>query len=161
MTSGGDEPAGLELLPRLAGLWSGPATMTPLGTFKLMNMDVRAASGQVLFSARGPRRDEQPALRLRGRGPGGRADAGLSQRRLLPRAPARLADGKLVEHEGEALVALLLDDAQGCDYIDARWTFSAADALVFDVKVKGQAARVLGRRRARRARPAGPVPRPT
>ena len=50
MTSGGDEVAGLELLPRLAGLWSGPATMTPLGTFPLMNMDLRAASGQVLFA---------------------------------------------------------------------------------------------------------------
>ena len=49
-TTSNDEVAGLDLLPRLAGLWSGPATMTPLGTFKRMNMDLRAASGQVLFA---------------------------------------------------------------------------------------------------------------
>ena len=49
-TGGSDTPAGLELMQRLAGLWTGPATMTPLGTFARMNMDLRAASAQVLFS---------------------------------------------------------------------------------------------------------------
>jgi hypothetical protein len=135
MTSGGDEVAGLELLPRLAGLWSGPATMTPLGTFKLMNMDLRAASGQVLFA---------------------RADLdALNSLRFAFEVEAPGGAPTLVYRNGGYFLGLLRDSrtalveqgedswrfcstgAQGCDYIDARWTFSGADALVFDVKVKG------------------------
>lgn len=127
--------AGLELMPRLAGLWSGPATMTPLGTFPLMNMDIRAASSQVLFSRADL--DEQNSLRFafEVEAPGG--------------APT------LVYRNGGYFLGLLRDSRtalveqgadswrfcstgpQGCDYIDARWSFSGADALVFDVKVKG------------------------
>lgn len=133
--SGGDEVAGLELLPRLAGLWSGPATMTPLGTFKLMNMDLRAASGQVLFA---------------------RADLdALNSLRFAFEVEAPGGAPTLVYRNGGYFLGLLRDSrtalveqggdswrfcstgAQGCDYIDARWTFSGADALVFDVKVKG------------------------
>lgn len=130
------EVAGLELLPRLAGLWSGPATMTPLGTFPLMNMDIRAASSQVLFSRADL--DEQNSLRFafEVEAPGG--------------APT------LVYRNGGYFIGLLRDsrtalveqgaDAwrfcstgpQGCDYIDARWSFTGADALIFDVKVKGK-----------------------
>lgn len=33
---------GLALLDHLAGLWSGPATQTPLGDFPMMNVDFRA-----------------------------------------------------------------------------------------------------------------------
>jgi hypothetical protein len=135
MTSGGDEVAGLELLPRLAGLWSGPATMTPLGTFQLMNMDLRAASGQVLFA---------------------RADLdALNSLRFAFEVEAPGGAPTLVYRNGGYFLGLLRDSrtalveqgadswrfcstgAQGCDYIDARWTFSGADALVFDVKVKG------------------------
>src|SRR5450432_1797330 len=32
---------GVELLAKLPGLWSGPATMTPLGIFPQMNFDLR------------------------------------------------------------------------------------------------------------------------
>ncbi len=135
MSSGGDEVAGLELLPRLAGLWSGPASMTPLGTFNMMNMDLRAASGQVLFA----RADLDPLNSLRFafevEAPGG-----------VPTLVYRnggyflglLRDSRtaLVE-QGEDSWRFCFTGAQGCDYIDARWTFSGADALVFDVKVKG------------------------
>lgn len=135
MSSGGDEVAGLELLPRLAGLWSGPASMTPLGTFQMMNMDLRAASGQVLFA----RADLDPLNSLRFafevEAPGG-----------VPTLVYRnggyflglLRDSRtaLVE-QGEDSWRFCFTGAQGCDYIDARWTFSGADALVFDVKVKG------------------------
>lgn len=131
----GDEVAGLELLPRLAGLWSGPASMTPLGTFQLMNMDLRAASGHVLFA---------------------RADLdALNSLRFAFEVEAPGGAPTLVYRNGGYFLGLLRDSrtalveqgedswrfcstgAQGCDYIDARWTFSGADALVFDVKVKG------------------------
>jgi len=134
-STGGDMVAGLELLPRLAGLWSGPATMTPLGTFPLMNMDLRAASGQVLFS---------------------RADLdALNSLRFAFEVEAPGGTPTLVYRNGGYFLGMLRDSrtalveqgedswrfcstgAQGCDYIDARWTFSGGDALVFDVKVKG------------------------
>jgi len=134
-TTGGDAVAGLELLPRLAGLWSGPATMTPLGAFPLMNMDLRAASGQVLFS----RADLDALNSLRFafevEAPGGTPT-------LVYRNGGYflgiLRDSRtaLVE-QGEASWRFCSTTAQGCDYIDARWTFSGPDALVFDVKVKG------------------------
>lgn len=134
-STGGDAVAGLELLSRLAGLWSGPATMTPLGTFKLMNMDLRAASGHVLFA---------------------RADLdALNSLRFAFEVEAPGGAPTLVYRNGGYFIGLLRDSrtalveqgedswrfcstgVQGCDYIDARWTFSGADALVFDVKVKG------------------------
>lgn len=132
----GDMVAGLELLARLSGLWSGPASMTPLGTFPVMNMDLRAASGQVLFA---------------------RADLdALNSLRFAFEVEAPGGAPTLVYRNGGYFLGLLRDSrtalveqggdswrfcstgAQGCDYIDARWTFSGADALVFDVKVKGK-----------------------
>ena len=135
MTSGGDEVAGLELLPRLAGLWSGPATMTPLGTFKLMNMDLRAASGQVLFA----RADLDALNSLRFafevEAPGG-APTLVYRNGGYFLGMLRDSRTALVE-QGEDSWRFCSTGAQGCDYIDARWTFSGGDALVFDVKVKG------------------------
>lgn len=135
-STGGDMVTGLELLPRLAGLWSGPASMTPLGTFPQMNMDLRAASGQVLFA---------------------RADLdALNSLRFAFEVEAPDGAPTLVYRNGGYFLGLLRDSrtalveqggdswrfcstgAQGCDYIDARWTFSGGDALVFDVKVKGK-----------------------
>lgn len=134
-TTGGEEVAGLELLPRLAGLWSGPVTMTPLGTFPLMNMDVRAASGQVLFSRADL--DEQNSLRF-----AFEVEAQDGAPTLVYRNGGYflglLRDSRtaLVEHDADSW-RFCSTGAQGCDYIDARWIFSGADALVFDVKVKG------------------------
>lgn len=134
-TTGGDAVAGLELLPRLAGLWSGPATMTPLGTFKLMNMDMRAASGQVLFS----RADLDALNSLRFafeiEAPGG-APTLVYRNGGYFLGMLRDSRTALVEQGGDSW-RFCSTSAQGCDYIDARWTFSGPDALVFDVKVKG------------------------
>ena len=134
-SSGGDEVAGLELLPRLAGLWSGPVTMTPLGTFKPMNMDLRAASGQVLFS----RADLDALNSLRFsfavEAPGG-APTLVYRNGGYFLGLLRDSRTALVE-QGEDSWRFCFTGAQGCGYIDARWTFSGADALVFDVKVKG------------------------
>lgn len=131
-------PAGLELMQRLAGLWTGPATMTPLGTFARMNMDVRAASGQVLFSRADL--DEMNSLRF-----AFELEAPDGETTLVYRNGGyflgilRDSRTKLVEHDAEAAsYRFCSTDAQGCDYIDARWSFSAADSLVFDVKVKGK-----------------------
>jgi hypothetical protein len=132
-TSGEEEVAGLELLPRLAGLWTGSAMMTPLGTIPLMNMDVRAASGQVLFS----RADFDASNSLRfafgveehGSGPALVYRNGGYFLGLLRDSRARL-----VEHTGESWRFCSVD--RGCEYIDARFTLAAEDRLILDVKVK-------------------------
>ncbi len=135
-TGGSDTPAGLELMQRLAGLWTGAATMTPLGTFARMNMDIRAASGQVLFSRADL--DEMNNLRF-----AFELEAPDGETTLVYRNGGyflgllRDSRTRLVEHAADSY-RFCSTGAQGCDYIDARWTFSAADALIFDVKVKGQ-----------------------
>ena len=137
-TTGSDAAVGLELLPRLAGLWSGPVTMTPLGTFARMNVDMRAASGEVLFGR--VDLDASNSLRFAFEIEAPDGEATLVYRNggyfigLL-----RDSRTKLVEHDVAAGTwRFCSTDAQGCDYIDARWNFTAADALIFNVKVKGQ-----------------------
>lgn len=135
-TSGGEQGvAGIELAQRLSGLWSGPATMTPLGAFPLMNMDLRAASGHVLFG----RVDLDAANNLRfafevedhGSGPvlvyrnGGYFLGILRDSRAV-----------LVEHSG-SMWRFCSTSAQGCDYIDARFSFDGDDRVILDVDVKG------------------------
>lgn len=134
-TGGGADVGGLDMMPRLVGLWSGPASMTPLGTFPQMNMDVRAASDHVLFARADL--DEDNSLRFA----------------FEIEAP----DGgpTLVYRNGGYFLGLLRDSRaalveetedswrfcstlpQGCDYIDATFTFSGETDLVFDAKVKG------------------------
>jgi hypothetical protein len=133
-TTGEDGVAGLELMQRLAGLWSGPASMTPLGTFPLMNMDVRAASGQVLFSR--VDLDANNSLRFafevedHGSGPvlvyrnGGYFLGLLRDSRAL-----------LTEHTDSSW--RFCSATQGCDYIDATFSFDGDDHVILDVKVKG------------------------
>lgn len=136
-TSGGEQGvAGIELTQRLAGLWSGPATMTPLGSFPLMNMDFRAASGRVLFG----RVDLDAANNLRfafeiedhGSGPvlvyrnGGYFLGILRDSRAV-----------LVEHDASTW-RFCSASAQGCEYIDARFMFEGDDKVVLDVDVKGK-----------------------
>jgi hypothetical protein len=53
---------GLGLFTRLAGLWSGPITMTPLGDFQRAIMDLRPAGDHVLFGR--VDLDEDNALRF-------------------------------------------------------------------------------------------------
>lgn len=133
-TGGAQEVAGLELTHRLAGLWSGPGTMTPLGDFALMNMDFRAASGHVLF---------------------GRVDLDAENNlRFAFEVEDHGAGPQLVYRNGGYFLGILRDSrallessdgttwrfcsaTQGCGYIDARFTFSAEDKFVLDVDVKG------------------------
>lgn len=141
-TSGAVEVVGLDLMTRLAGLWSGPATMTPLGTFEPMNMDMRAADGHVLFS----RADLDAANSLRfafsietvaGEDVLIYRNGGYFQG-VLRDSRTALVEHVPVDAQGVGSWRFCSITAQGCDYIDARFEFDGPDALVFDVKVEGQ-----------------------
>lgn len=134
-TTGAPEVLGLDLMERLAGLWSGPGTMTPLGDFALMNMDLRAASGRVLF---------------------GRVDLDADNSLRFAFEVEDHGEGPvLVYRNGGYFLGILRDSratltsrdgdtwrfcsaTQGCDYIDARFMFAAEDRFILDVDVKGQ-----------------------
>jgi hypothetical protein len=134
-TTGSDGVDGLELMPRFLGLWSGPASMTPLGTFPLMNMDVRAASGHVLFGRVDLDEDNSLRFAFEVEAPGG--EPTLVYRNggyflgLL-----RDSRAALVEHTADTW-RFCSTSAQGCDYIDATFTFTGDTELVFDTRVKG------------------------
>lgn len=136
------EIVGLDLMTRLPGLWSGAATMTPLGNFEPMNMDLRAADGRTLFS----RSDLDPSNSLRF---AFLIETHAGQDRLVYRNGGyfggMLRDSRttIVEHtpvdaNGAGSWRFCSVTAEGCDYIDALFEFEDADHLVFDVKVKGQ-----------------------
>ncbi|MFV8751072.1 hypothetical protein ACNOYE_11060 [Nannocystaceae bacterium ST9] len=136
------EVVGLDLMTRLAGLWSGPATMTPLGTFEPMNMDLRPADGHVLFSRADL--DAENSLRF-----GFAIETHAGEDVLVYRNGGYfqgvLRDSRtaLVEHtpvdaQGQGSWRFCSITAQGCDYIDALFEFDDADHLVFDVKVMGE-----------------------
>lgn len=129
-----DGVAGTELLRRLAGLWTGAARQTPLGTFPRMDVDLRPADAHALW---------------------GRVD-------VDPDNALRFAlqvedhDGPvLVYRNGGFFLGMSRDDRtvlvetgedrwrfchleRGCDYIDATWSFDGPDDLLLDVQVKGQ-----------------------
>jgi hypothetical protein len=132
---GGGTVAGLGILTRLAGLWSGPATQTPVGDFPLMNVDYRPAGERVLFgrtdlSAGNALRfafsietfDGKSVLVYRN---GGYFKGMLRDMRT-----------KLVDFDEAAATYHFCHVDQGCDYIDARYTFDTPDHLIFDVQVK-------------------------
>lgn len=128
--------AGLELLERLAGLWSGPATRTPLGDFRMMNVDFAAASDQFVFGR--VDLDADNALRF-----------GFS-------VETHAGRDALTYRNGGYFLGLLRDDRtklmsydaaedsyrfchveRGCEYIDAVYDFETDDHLIFDVFVRG------------------------
>jgi uncharacterized protein (DUF2141 family) len=136
-TGGAAGPAGLELLAALGGLWSGPATMTPLGAFPLMNMDFRAADPRTLFG----RVDLDAANNLRF---GFAVETHGGEDVLVYRNGGYflgiLRDSRtaLVEHDAAARTWRFCHVGMGCDYIDARFDLDeAGDGLLLDVKVKG------------------------
>lgn len=141
-TGGAPELVGLELMTRLAGLWSGPATMTPLGTFEPMNMDLRAADGHVLFSRADL--DEANSLRfafsietIAGEDVLVYRNGGYFQG-VLRDSRTALVEHVPIDAQGVGSWRFCSILAQGCDYIDARFEFDGPDQLVFDVKVMGE-----------------------
>lgn len=129
-----EEIAGLELMTKLGGLWSGPASMTPLGVFNPMNMDLRAADGHTLFSR--VDLDANNSLRF-----GFSIETIGGQDQLvyrnggyflgLPRDSRTI----LVEHTANTWRFCAVDG--GCDYIDALWELQSETELVFEVEVMG------------------------
>ncbi len=153
MVSG--SPEGLELLDRLAGLWSGPATRTPLGDFTMVNVDLRAATDQFMFGRVDV--DEQNALRF-----GFSVETHGGKDVLTYRNGGYFLglqrDDRtvLVEHDASAETWRFCHVDCGCDYIDAVYDFEGDDRVVFDVMVMGQPHVYWDARRVEtRALPAG------
>jgi hypothetical protein len=128
-------PAGIELLAALAGLWAGPVTMTPLGTFEAMHMDLRPVDAHALFSR--VDLDAHNSLRFMF---SIETIAGHDQ--LVYRNggyfTGMLRDTRtaLVEHDASHWRFCAVDG--GCDYVDANWERQSETELVLDVKVQGQ-----------------------
>lgn len=136
-TSGDDGALGLELMTELGGLWSGPATKTPLGAFPLMNMDFRAIDPRTIFG----RVDLDAANNLRF---GLAVETHAGDDVLVYRNGGYflgiLRDSRtvLVDHDAVARTWHFCSLEKGCDYIDALFSFPADDAMILDVKVMGQ-----------------------
>ncbi|MEW6433001.1 MAG: hypothetical protein AB1730_15975 [Myxococcota bacterium] len=149
--------AGLSLMTRLAGLWVGPARMTPLGDFPVMFMDFRAVGPGFLFAQADL--DAQDNLRF-----------GLSIETYdgvdvlayrnggLFQGVLRDSRTRLVEADDAAGRYRFCSVTQGCGYIDATFRFTGPDDLVFDTLVRGvQHVFWTAKRREARTVPA-PVP---
>lgn len=131
----GEGPAGLVLFERLAGLWSGPATRTPLGDFSMMNVDFRPVGDQFMFGRVDV--DEENALRF-GFSVETHGEDVLTYRNggyFL----GLLRDDRtvLVEADEAAGTFRFCHVERGCEYIDAVYDFEGADRVVFDVMVRG------------------------
>lgn len=127
------------LLPRLLGLWSGPGKNTPLGELPIMNMDLRPADPYTLF---------------------GRSDLDADNNLRFAFALEGSAGGdRLVFRNGGYFLGILRDTraelvessaasaaprfrfcavSRGCGYLDATWSFPAADRLELAVRVRSQ-----------------------
>lgn len=132
------DASGLELIGRLAGLWTGPATMTRLGDFPLMNLDFRAASPGMLFGR--VDLDDENSLRLAfdvehldGR------DVLVFRNGGLFMGLARDTRTILVEHDAGAgrYRFCAREPEGGCGYTDATWTFTGATEVTLEVLVRG------------------------
>jgi hypothetical protein len=137
--SGSDGIPGLSILRKLGGLWSGPATMTPLGDFPLMNMDFRAADPRVLFARVDLDRDNSLRFAFSIENIGGRAVLVFrngGQFRAMTRDTRTLFES---EDEAAGRYRFCAQPASGgCGYVDATFTFSHADDMSLHVLVRGQ-----------------------
>ncbi len=136
-TAAGGGVEGLELMTELGGLWSGPATKTPLGAFPLMNMDFRAIDPRTIFG----RVDLDAANNLRF---GLAVETHGGEDVLVYRNGGYflgiLRDSRTVlkDHDPVARSWHFCSLDKGCEYIDALFSFPAEDAMILDVKVMGQ-----------------------
>jgi len=120
----------------MAGLWSGPATQTPLGDFAQMNMDFRTPDGHSLFARCDL--DPQDALRLELI-----VETFAGQPHVVFRNGGYFQGMQRDDRTNLVSVTAAGDDyelcseTKGCSYIDARFLFSAPDRVVLNVKVNG------------------------
>lgn len=149
--------AGLSLMTRLAGLWVGAATMTPLGDIPVMFMDFRGVGPGFLFAQADV--DASNTLRF-----------GLSIETYdgvdvlayrnggFFQGVLRDSRTRLVEADEVAGRYRFCSVTQGCGYIDATFRFTGPNDLVFDTLVRGRQ-HVLWNAQRREAR-AVPTPFP-
>lgn len=127
---------GIALMTRLAGLWSGPARMTPLGDFPIMYMDFRPVGQGFLFA----QADLDVADNLRfgiSIETYGGVDVLAYRNGGLFQGVLRDSRTKLMESDDAAGRYRFCSVPAGCNYIDATFTFNGANELVFDTKVRG------------------------
>jgi hypothetical protein len=127
--------AGVELLAKLPGLWSGPATMTPLGNFPRMSFDLRPTDNQFVFGQ--AEMDATDTLRFGfdietygGRDVLAFRNGGYFQGIL------RDSRTSLQDSDGGTYHFCYVGDG-GCSYIDAKFTVTDT-TLVLNTNVRGQ-----------------------
>lgn len=128
--------AGLALMTRLAGLWVGPARMTPLGDFPVMAMDFRAVGPGFLFAQTDMDAQDNLRFGLSIETYGG-VDVLAYRNGGLFQGVLRDSRTTLVEADDANGRYRFCSAAQGCGYIDATFRFTGPDDLVFDTLVKG------------------------
>lgn len=128
--------AGLAFFSKLSGLWTGPATMTPLGDFPVMSVDFRGVGDGFLFGQTDL--DAMNTLRF------GFSIETYAGRDVLAYRNGGFFQGvlrdtrtTLIERDDAAGRYRFCSVDRGCTYLDARFTFATADQLTFDVKVRG------------------------
>lgn len=126
---------GLGFFSRLAGLWSGPATMTPLGDFPVMNVDFRGVGDGFLFGQTDL--DLANTLRFGFSIETHQADVVAYRNGGFFQGVLRDTRTKLLEADDALGRYRFCSVNRGCGYLDARFTFATADQLTFDVKVRG------------------------
>lgn len=133
------EDGSVSFLRRLPGLWVAPVTSTTsVGDFPIMAMDIRPADDRTLFSRVDldadnnlrfafviEEHDGEPTLVFRN---GGYFLGLLRDTRTT-----------LVEHDPDAQTWRFCAVTAGCDYVDARFSFPADDALTLSTDVMGRA----------------------
>lgn len=128
--------AGGDFLERLAGLWTGPATRTPLGDFSMMNVDFRPASPQVVFGRTDVDEDNSLRFAFSVETHGGE-DVLIYRNGGFFLGLLRDHRARLVEHEPGSSRWRFCHATLGCDYADALWDFRGPELLIFDVRVRG------------------------
>lgn len=132
------EDAAVEFLRRLPGLWVAPVTsMTSVGDFPIMAMDIRPVDDRTLFSRVDldadnnlrfafviEQHDGAPTLVFRN---GGYFLGFLRDTRTT-----------LVEHDPQAQTWRFCAVTAGCDYVDARFSLASDDVLTLSTDVMGR-----------------------
>jgi len=130
-------PDGVGILTRLAGLWSGPATGTRLGTFPRVVMDFRAADPKTLFGRVDLDANNSLRMAFYVENIAGQ-DTVIFRNGGLFMGLGRDTRTKLVEVDEARGHYRFCETEQGCDYNEAIFDFSGPTSLTLDVTVRRQ-----------------------
>lgn len=147
LPDGAEKIAGLDLMQRLAGKWSGTNSNTPLGFDFPMIVEFVPSGDGMLFAKYDLGQDNNVLW-------GFNVETYAGQDVLAYRNGGYLSGvlrdsrTKLVEHDAArgyyrfCAVSERGVAVDGCNYIDASYTFSAPDKMLFEVKTRGTSAHV-------------------